>query len=514
MRNVSPRAVRRALLGLLLAFACGKTSAPQQSFEGLVQVSGLSPFPPACGGSGGVVFVNAESEPHVAVNPRAPQNLIAAWQQDRWSNGGARGVVSAASFDSGHTWSRVAPPFTYCAGGGFERATDPWVAFSPDGTAYQIVYAFTPQASDRAMLVSRSTDGGKSWSSPVALQRDIDPDVAVDKETLTADPLDSRFVYAVWDRLTGFSTPSSTSDTGPAWFTRTTDGGLGWEAARVIYDPGPDSQTISNQIAVLPDGTLLDLMQVIDQMSSPRPVVHLAVLRSADRGGSWSPPVTIGGALFSGVVDPKNRVPVRTGSLVPSIGVDPAGGAVYVAWEDARFSGGARDGIALSKSTDGGKTWSGPSQVNQVTGTQAFTPMVKVAADGTVGVSYTDLRDDDPGDASRLLATHWLVVSGDGGGTWRETQLTGPFDLANAPFLRSGGVTEGYFLGDYEGLVQAGGAFLPLVVVARNDDAGNRTDVFFRPADAPAISARKPGLPQASLLGRLRDRWRFRTLFR
>jgi hypothetical protein len=38
---------------------------------------------------------------------------------------------------------------------------------------------------------------------------------------------------------------------GPSYFTRTTDGGLTREAARPIYDPGLDRQTI-NQIVVLP----------------------------------------------------------------------------------------------------------------------------------------------------------------------------------------------------------------------------------------------------------------------
>jgi len=31
------------------------------------------------------------------------------------------------------------------------------------------------------------------------------------------------------------------------------DGGDSWETARQIYDPGPDTQTISNQIVVLRD---------------------------------------------------------------------------------------------------------------------------------------------------------------------------------------------------------------------------------------------------------------------
>jgi hypothetical protein len=55
-----------------------------------------SPFPPGCGGPGeasasSVVYQNAEVETHVAVNPTNASNVVAFWQQDRWSHGGAIG---------------------------------------------------------------------------------------------------------------------------------------------------------------------------------------------------------------------------------------------------------------------------------------------------------------------------------------------------------------------------------------------------------------------------------------
>src|SRR4029450_10726167 len=54
-------------------------------------VSVSSPFA-GCDVSGqpGVNFLNSEVEPWVEVNPTDPNNVIAVWQQDRWSNGGAR----------------------------------------------------------------------------------------------------------------------------------------------------------------------------------------------------------------------------------------------------------------------------------------------------------------------------------------------------------------------------------------------------------------------------------------
>jgi hypothetical protein len=103
--------------------------------------------------------------------------------------------------------------------------------------------------------VSKSTDGGLTWSEPILIIDDIDPSVINDKETITADPTDANLVYVVWDRLA--PVPGSTYMEGPTYFSRTTDGGTIWEAARILYDPGINNQTLNNQIVVLPNGTLL-----------------------------------------------------------------------------------------------------------------------------------------------------------------------------------------------------------------------------------------------------------------
>ncbi|MGZ6125577.1 MAG: hypothetical protein ACXWLR_11495, partial [Myxococcales bacterium] len=246
--------MRRAAAWLLVCVSCGgETLAPQQPqvFPDVVAVSGVAPWGSCAGSSGsGVLSRNAEVEPAIASDPADPRHLIGIWQQDRWSNGGANGLVAAATFDGGHTWTLGTAKFTRCTGGAFDRASDPWVSIGPDGAAYQIGFAFDVSAPNRAMLVSRSTDGGRSWDPPTALQQDRDASLAMDKETITADPLDGRYAYAVWDRLTGFTTPTNPQNTGPAWFARTTDRGLSWEPARSIYDPGPDAQTIANQIVV------------------------------------------------------------------------------------------------------------------------------------------------------------------------------------------------------------------------------------------------------------------------
>jgi hypothetical protein len=146
------------------------------------------------------------------------------------------------------------------------------------------------------------------------------------------------------------------------------------------------------------------------------------------------------------------------------------GGTLYVVWQDGRFAGN-HDGIALARSADGGLTWSAPVRINAEPAVAAFTPQVHVRADGTIGVSYFDLRSDTA-DAT-LLVDYWLARSADGV-QWSETRIDGPFDLASAPLV-DGAV----FLGDYMGLAGAGAAFVAFYARTTGDLA-NRTDIFAR----------------------------------
>src|SRR5437879_10521555 len=79
-------------------------------------------------------YVNSEVEPFAAVNPTDSANVIAVWQQDRWSNGGAHGLAAGVTNDGGSHWTVGPLPFSKCAGSSalqYERASDPWVSFGP-----------------------------------------------------------------------------------------------------------------------------------------------------------------------------------------------------------------------------------------------------------------------------------------------------------------------------------------------------------------------------------------------
>jgi hypothetical protein len=108
--------------------------------------------------------------------------------------------------------------------------------------------------------------------------------------------------------------------------------------------------------------------------------------------------------------------------------------------------------------------------VNSDPGVTAFIPNVHVRADGTIGVTYYDLRSNTA-DPATLLTDYWLARSTDGV-NWSETRVSTAFDLAKAPNA------EGLFLGDYTGLVSSGSAFIAFYAKTTGDLTDNRNDIF------------------------------------
>ena len=464
----------------------------------------------------GTNFPDAEVEPFVDVNPTDPDNIVAIYQQDRYNNGGSKGNVSSASFDGGATWKQVAVPAdTVCTGGQFDRASDPWLSFGPDGTLHAM--SLTTDAGpggptgDNGMVYNRSTDGGGSWEAPIILIKDSRARFLNDKNSITADPNDANFVYAVWDRLQSsqgsINNPENVRGLGfkgPIYFTRTTNGGDSWEPARKIWESGANKQSLGSQIAVLPaseGGDLLDFFSEFLNASDraghfPR---WLSFIRSTDRGASWGRvervDIEFPGSILIGrngdstidvepvpCPDPTENgsCPIRSGDFIPDVAVDRSNGNLYAVWMDIRFDGGFflvdHDNIAFSMSTDGGRSWSPAIKVNQTPTNepnydqQAFTPAVHVSDDGTVTVTYYDFRNNTA-DAATLLTDYFAVhchANCANPASWvgNENRLTPTsFDIRKAPYAR------GYFLGDYMGLASAGDDFISVFgqAFAQND---------------------------------------------
>jgi hypothetical protein len=484
------------LVAAALAIVAGAPSAGAYPFtlNGPNLASTASPFT-GCSveaeDADNVNFPNTEPEPFVAVNPVNPVNVVGVYQQDRWSSGAAKAQGTAVSTDGGLSWTGHAfVPFSECAGGNpdYDRTTDPWVTFDPAGNAYQISLPLSHDLEVSAVAVSKSTDGGFSWDAPKTLIRDETGLNFNDKESITADPTRPGYVYAVWDRgsfpsdkMAPISTFHSFAYRGQPMFSRTTNSGASWSTP--IGIASTNIFTIGNQIVVEPDGTLVDVFTEFrgsGLQPSPNQFFE-AVMISKDAGRTWSQPIKISNVAFTNLVDPDNGKPVRAGDYLPDVAVDPSSGALYVVWADAGFGDGTYFDVVMSKSTNGGRSWSMPRVVDTApAGASAFNGTVAVTNDGTVAVLWYDFREND---ASPGLPTDvFLRHSHDAGATFvGAQQLAGPFDMEAAPLSFGPGFFRGYFLGDYQGLAAAGN---DLVAFFATTD-GDKANVFSVRANAP-----------------------------
>ncbi|HEX2692121.1 MAG TPA: sialidase family protein [Kofleriaceae bacterium] len=513
--------VRCCVLVLLAGAAGGAlaTGPVAPSVSALIRVTSTTPYVPppagststpdvtACMGPAevndvGTIYRNSESEPFIAVNPTDANNMIIAHHVDRISiGGGAVGIGVEYTRDGGKTWRPVLVPLTRCSGaplasgtpGDFERSTDPWIDFGPDGIAYLVGAPFNVAQDFReAFTVARSLDGGQTWQGPFLIS--LDPTFGTinvyDEPKIVVDPAAPNTVY-----FSGVNYPYK----GPGkdrlgaggkhnqmLFSRSIDGGVTWTPIRVVGEF--PASTINERFTIVvlppssqhPQGILLSVFGVapssLNQTPSPSDKSYMAVVRSFDRGETWTAPVTLDQVVTSTLplgepYDAELGISFSIGET--DLAVDPRNGDVYAAWEDARFSGTSSDGVVVARSRDGGATWSVPVSGDPATppGVQASFEKLAVAADGTVGILFYDFRNDRPGDATLDTDAYLTLLTPTADGSLAftsEVRLTpASFDtrqLITRSTILSG--FAGYFPGDYAGLRAAGNESVAAFTVA------------------------------------------------
>ena len=445
------------------ASAAAPALADRFRIERLVRLSGASPFPGPCGAIA-IAQRDAEVEPSIAVDPRAPRRIVVAWMQDD-----GRSNLVMASRNGGRTWTRVfVPGLTDCTGGALSAAADPWLSFARGGKLLlgsgiaNLPHLPGPTfGPEPRQVVSRSGDGGLSWSLPATVQ--FAPGVYSDKSAVTADPLRRGRAYEAWDVRTG-----PEEDTSSAWFSHSSDGGRTWSPPRLVYDPGQQHVApLVTEIAVLPHRVLLDVMGVINGAANTADVV---AARSVDGGRTWSRPTPIAHGSANEAIDPEAGT-VALGLPITSVTVGRHG-VPTVAWNDIASPHSSR--ILASRSRDGGRSWSRPVAVSRVRG-QAIQASVAAAGDGTLGITWYDDRRDPGGSSAAWDFDVWFAFSRDGGRSWRRRHLAGPFDMNRAQAVEGAGRR----IGDYQSLAALPHGFAAAFVQAPPRAKIGASDVFF-----------------------------------
>jgi hypothetical protein len=466
LRFSSPLSLAVAVL-VAAAFPGAATADPYK-VKALEVISGPSPFAAGCPGAlfDETHIAGAEIEPFVTVNPANPRNILATWQQDLGF--AARSDLIGTSGDGGKTWTRVTiPGLTRCTGGSDDAASDPWVSAGPDGTVYftGLPASLASELPAIALVASHSRDGGQSWS-PLATVAPASP--RVDKEVVTADPTRPGHAYVVWtdfDPLFAFPLHNLLQ------FSRTTDGGASWSAPATIAFAPSNGLDRASEIRVLPNGVLLAIFARVELQEDSSVIATLLVSRSPDQGRTWSAPVHVASQPIQAYFDPETGLPLSNQDMVIHSAAVAPDGTVYLAWD--RPSSATSGTIDIAKSRDGGLTWSGPTPLPGVTAF-AFEPAIAVDKHGTVGVIWYDHRNDRPGDAP-LTTDVWFAHTHDGGSSWSQTHVAGPFDLRTAPS------PSGFWrLGEYQGLAALGGrGFAAVFTMAAPQAKDGPTDIFF-----------------------------------
>ncbi|HWF16657.1 MAG TPA: sialidase family protein [Acidimicrobiales bacterium] len=402
------------------------------------------------------------------MNPRDPQNVLVAWIQD----GRATDLVMA-SRDGGRSFSRIlVPGLSYCTGGALKVASDPGVYFSADGRiAYfsAIVVDFTSptdvESASTSMLVSRSVDGGFSWSVPTVVQP-VTGDFW-DLPNLTPDPRQPKRAYFYYVKRLR---PDFAH--GQSMLSITTDGGRTWSKPRVLYDPKTsDSWPSRGKILVNRDGSLLNVFALVGSDPNPDPNAVRSLptqelaLRSVDGGRTWSKPIMIGHTDGRDVHDPVTGQGMNIYDTFPAETIAP-NGDVYATWSQP---GAMSSRIVVARSQNGGRTWS--SHYLGVRGQSAL-PTVEVAGDGTVGVTYYKASAASSGGFWPTQVI--LANSRDQGRTWSHQPIAGQFNL-----LAAGSKARPCcFVGDYEGIARLQNGLVATTAMSK-PLAKYKVDVFF-----------------------------------
>ncbi|MFY9586356.1 MAG: sialidase family protein [Actinomycetota bacterium] len=395
-------------------------------------------------------------EPMVAVDPNNPQHVLAVYH--------ARAILAggyAASRDGGKTWvSGGLPGFSAPTGGPFDATWDLAAAFGPDGSTYVTAGAGDRFPSDHAAIqIARSPDGGLTWLQPITIVEE-NTCVRLDKPWVAVDtfPTSSHFgrVYVAW---TEFRTLQPIVAGGIVYshivMSHSDDRGATWSASVSVSDPANviDFGAIP---VVHPNGdvSVIGGVQTVDPGASSFDTAMLSH-NSHDGGETFDLPVPID--MFLGISPEGLR---EAGYHTAAI--DRTTGELFVAWPDARSRLGDANDIVVSRSTDGGATWSRPGVVTPgEAGRTYFLPSL-ASDDGYVHLSYLTRTE-----GSDLVDTRY-VVSEDGGATFGgELVLATESDLKYSPrqgFCPSEPLptllfpeSDCGFLGDYTGIAAARG---------------------------------------------------------
>jgi hypothetical protein len=409
--------------------------------------------------------VSAEASPgdNIRVNNPALDTSFHTHSETSVAVNGATLIVSFNEFDfdgyglttdGGNTWAHKRlpdPPSGRNFGDGV-------VAFGPNGESYYSGLAVLFNTSKQFIGVSKSTDNGATFSTPVDASTSAGNTTDTqDKEWIAVDRnTNSPFKGNVYVSWTDFTPNGSFIN-----FARSINGGASFKPP-IAISPQDNTRLVQGSVPVVaPNGDLY--VAFSDGHSAIR---GIGIIKSTDGGVTFSAERGVAGVINVSTMTGGGSV--RTNSF-PSMTVDK-NGAVHIVYDGWGMSQLDRSDIFYVRSIDGGNTFSSPLKINDDGSTTTqFLPSIAAASDGTLGVKWWDRRNDLSGDS---LTDVYMTISHDGGSSFgknfrvtNQNWLFGPIEIGFA----------GGYHGDYDGIAADANNFY----LAWSDERNSEADAFF-----------------------------------
>jgi hypothetical protein len=357
-------------------------------------------------------------ESFLAVDPHDSKHMIAASMVG--DSSGRLGTNVYVSFDGGQHWSasRTAPRDSALLNGG-----DPTVYFTREGTP---LFMLGTRVHGRpATVVSRSTDGGRSWPAPIVLPYRDRPYIAFDT---TGQRLDGTTYLG--GQFSSFL------------LSRSTDSARTFDYAQIISrdvggaEPTMPIRGVLTDILVTPSGVLvMPFMSALDMRDSTQTPPSrdsvtdwaLRVLVSDDGGRTFlgarqGPPLHLLGG-FRGLQ--------ATGAARAAVDQSRGKfrGRIYLTWSDWDAKRKAMV-VRVASSDDLGKSWKTTIANDNTNERDPNNPAIAVSPEGIVALVWNDRRDDPKNQCWRLYGT----ISTNGGETFLpNVKLSDAPTCTNAP---------------------------------------------------------------------------------
>lgn len=301
-----------------------------------------------------------------------------------------------------------------------------------------------------AISVSNSTDGGKTWSLPIVVDKGSDDTHVLLFPSIKVDPSNPQrlyIAYLFWNTNPPFD--EVFPDCGNADLfngimvikvARSADGGATWKQALVeescTAQPLGTGQLVTPTIAVSATGQVYVAYEFLSGQFSSAPFVpnEIHFARSTDHGQTFGAPLKVssvtGGNVFPGLAFPQLAVD-RTNS--------PHRGQIFLTWSDE--PAGTYTSVLESDSLNAGLSFSFPRPINGTPGAglgrfQA-NPAIAVDNDGQVQICYYNTTTNTP--TSNSVYSYNCATSFNHAATWQLQRVADSapvgYDAVTSDFL-------------------------------------------------------------------------------